>query len=156
MLHLIRMMFSKLSKYLKNTNNKILSLSLCCTGSFLLTIAIRNFISLGVKTSLMGDEFLQHWWSLEDFWNHGCGRPERIPFLSPSTTQPEGIGPSCSASLNNNLSKTPLFRGKSWQDGYSDICKLVQALSPSLPLWGAQGCDASKTRVPQGGFCACL
>lgn len=43
------------------------------------------------------------------------------------------------------LSQLP-FAGY-WQDGYSDVCSLVQALSPSLPLWAAQG------GIPAGPGC---
>lgn len=61
LLHLVRMMLSKLSNYFKNPNNNMdLSLPLCCAGSLLLTVAVWNFISLGVNILLTGDEFLQH------------------------------------------------------------------------------------------------
>lgn len=60
LLHLVRMMLSKLSNYFKNPNNVDLSLPLCCAGSLLLAVAVWNFISLGVNILLTGDEFLQH------------------------------------------------------------------------------------------------
>lgn len=154
LLHLIRMMLSKLSKYFKNPNNTVLSLSLL---SWLLPPHCSNveFYQFGCKyipygwwipTALMVfGGFLKLW--LRQIWEQPL----------PQYPSARGDGPVLLCEFKQWFYPSSPLQGTRPSDRLSFWC--LQAGSGPQPVTATVSSprrDPSRTWVPQGGFCAHL